>query len=288
MAAPSSNPTVRTAVQKVRERMGDVAPRVGIILGSGLGSLADAIQTPRAIPYADIPGFPHSSVPGHAGQFVGGSFGNTPVIAMQGRAHLYEGWPIEQAMLPVMTMVEMGIELLIVSNASGGINLRFKSGQIVAIDQHMDCMHRHPRSIDQDSSTLSRLGIPNRTCRPYASSWLEKAENVATQLGFSLPRGTYLATLGPNYETRAEYRAFARMGADMVGMSTVPEVLVASQLGVPTLAFSVVTNVAKPDAQTKTDHSEVLELSQVAQQRLVPLLRVLLETYVAPVPRPFP
>lgn len=253
-----------------------VQPRVGIVFGSGLGPLGDQIQNPTRIPYADLPGFPVSRVPGHSGNLILGSLCDTPVVAMQGRAHLYEGWSLEQATFPIRTMIAMGIRLLIVSNASGGINLRFRSGEIVLIDRHINSMFRAGPMPSPHFIDVAQWGIPGRTRDAYSRLWLDRASQCAIELGFHLSRGTYLATLGPNYETRAEYRAFARMGADMVGMSTVPEVLVAAQHGIDVLAFSIVTNVANPDRPSKTDHAEVLDWSTSAQQRLLPLLGKLL------------
>jgi purine-nucleoside phosphorylase len=272
----------RDAADWIRSHAPGFTPRVGIILGSGLGAAAQSIAQVSSFRYQDIPGFPRSYVSGHAGQLILGHLQSAPVIAMQGRAHLYEGWSVEQATLPVRTMIELGISLLIVSNASGGINLRFRSGQTVLIDHHLNWMNgirspRNPALVAVEARSV--MGVPVRTSCIYDPLWLGRAEKAAIELGFSLSRGTYLATLGPNYETRAEYRAFARMGADMVGMSTVPETIVASQHGIPTLAFSVITNVARPDAPTRTDHHEVLEWSQIAQSQLVPLIERLMVQY---------
>ena len=275
------------AVDWIRQRSPDFRPRVGIILGSGLGALANSIQATAIHPYQDVPGFPISHVAGHAGNLVLGTLGSVPVIALQGRAHLYEGWTVEQSTLPVRTMARLGIRLLIVSNASGGIAPRFRSGQTVLIDHHVNLMFRKGILITEVGNTKSgeskphaaSCGVPNRTAAIYDPNWMDRAEKEAMGLGFSLPRGTYLGTLGPNYETRAEYRAFAKMGADMVGMSTVPETIAASQLGIPSLAFSIVTNVAKPDAPSKTEHTDVLEWSKTAQKQLVPLIERLLSKY---------
>ena len=267
------------AADWVRHRSSNFQPRVGMILGSGLGSLAELICACGCYPYREIPEFPQSHVAGHAGNLVLGTLSSVPVVAMQGRAHLYEGWSVQQATLPVRTMVRLGIELLIVSNASGGINDRFESGQTVLIDRHVNLMFRSGVSCAEGRSGPAALGVPNRTSPIYSPLWLERAEKEAVGLGFSLPRGTYLGTLGPNYETRAEYRAFAKMGADMVGMSTVPETIVAAQLGIPSLAFSIITNVAKPDAPSKTEHADVLAWSRTAQERLVPLIERLLIRY---------
>lgn len=267
---------LENSVEVIRQRCPNAYPKVGLILGSGLGGLADMIENACVIPYADIPGFPLSNVSGHAGNLVIGNLGSAHVVAMQGRAHLYEGWSGQESTFPLRCMHALGINALIVSNASGGINPRFHSGQVVAIDNHIDWMHRTGILAAEAMSGPARHGLPNRLRIPYDISLLELAERLAMKLGFVLARGTYLATLGPNYETRAEYRMFAKLGADMVGMSTVPEVLVANQLGIPVLAFSIVTNVAKPDAPSVTEHTEVLDWSRRAQSQLIPLIEKIL------------
>jgi purine-nucleoside phosphorylase len=251
-----------------------------MVLGSGLGALAHEIEQATIIPYSEIPGFPLSHVAGHAGNLVIGRIGNTPVAALAGRSHLYEGWEAPHATLPLRVLARLGAEELVVSNASGGINPRFSSGQVVLIDQHIDCIRRSPflpeeTELQTSSYRLNSLGQHRRNGSPYDPSLLALAESMALRLGFSLSRGTYLATLGPTYETRAEYRMFAKLGADMVGMSTVPEVMIANHLGMKVLAFSIVTNVAKPDAPTKTDHAEVLDWSKKAQSQLIPLIKSL-------------
>jgi len=265
-----------SSVDVIRQHSPNAHPKVGLILGSGLGGLADMIENACVIPYADIPGFPLSKVSGHAGNLVIGNLGSVHVVAMQGRAHLYEGWSGQQSTFPLRCMHALGINALIVSNASGGINPRFHSGQVVAIDNHIDWMHRSGVLDSEAVKGAASLGLPNRLRNPYDPSLIELAERLAMKLGFVLARGTYLATLGPNYETRAEYRMFAKLGADMVGMSTVPEVLVANQLGLPVLAFSIVTNVAKPDAPSVTEHTEVLDWSRRAQSQLIPLIEKIL------------
>jgi purine-nucleoside phosphorylase len=256
----------------IKSRAPQIRPLVGLILGSGLGGLADIIARSITIPYTEIPYFPQSRVPGHAGNLVLGYLGAVPIVAMQGRAHLYEGLTAAQATYPIRCLHAMGIKTLIVSNASGGINTRFSSGQVVAIDDHVDWIRQNPlhqTSVDCGAVTV---GLPHRNRNPYDRELLNIAERFALKLGFTLSRGTYLATLGPNYETRSEYRMFSKIGADMVGMSTVPEVMVANQLGLKILAFSIITNVAKPDVQTVTEHNEVLDWTRRAQSQLIPLI----------------
>ncbi len=271
--------TLTEAVAFIRERSRQPGSQpiasIGLILGSGMGELADHIEAPTKIPYREIPGFPLSRVAGHAGYFILGEISGVAVIALAGRAHLYEGWDIAQATFPVRCLHSLGVTHLFLSNASGGINPRFHSGQIVLIDSHIDRLGQSLPRATSHQATNMEMGILRRSAAPYCESWMKKAETAATQLGFALARGTYLATLGPNYETRAEYRMFRKLGADMVGMSTVPEVVQASQLGMECLAFSIVTNVATPDAPQATDHAEVLDWSNQAQSQLIPLIKKL-------------
>ncbi len=247
-----------------------------MILGSGLGGLADSIDQPTRIPFEAIPQFPLPRVPGHQGCLIFGNLGGIQIAMLQGRCHLYEGWSSEEALVPLRTLIDLGIELVILSNASGGINPRFRSGQVVAIDSHIDWLFQGPKIPNPNPAIASMLG---RSHRSYDPLWLARAQETAIELGFQLSTGTYLATLGPNYETRAEYRAFAQMGAEMVGMSTVPESLLAMRSGVPVLAFSVVTNVANPDLPSATEHSDVLEWSKVARSKLEPLVKTIASKY---------
>jgi purine-nucleoside phosphorylase len=264
------------AVSHIRDQRPGFQPDTALILGSGLGALADKIEDATVLPYRTVPGFPLSHVAGHAGNLVLGRIGTTAVAALAGRAHLYEGWPPQQATFPLRCLHALGCKTLIVSNASGGINPRFVSGQVVAIDNHIDRMQMSPFRAEEWQPDSLESGQLHRNSNPYDSPLIAQAQAIAIELGFALATGTYLATLGPTYETRAEYRMFAKLGADMVGMSTVPEVALANHLGMRTLAFSIVTNVAKPDAPTKTEHSEVLDWSQHAQSQLIPLIQRLL------------
>jgi purine-nucleoside phosphorylase len=266
---------LQLAREMILSKWPDFRPQIGIILGSGLGSLAEQIERAVRIPYAEVPGFPRSHVAGHAGNLVLGYINSIPVVAMQGRSHLYEGWSAAEATFPLRCMHAMGITSLFVSNASGGINPRFVSGQVVLIDNHIDLMFKTGVSPIEIEAGAVPTGVPHRNRSPYDARWMELAQHQAISLGFSLSRGTYLGTLGPNYETRAEYRAFAKLGADMVGMSTVHEVTLANQLGIRVLAFSIVTNVARPDLQSVTDHAEVLDWSRRAQSQLIPLIQSL-------------
>jgi purine-nucleoside phosphorylase len=218
---PFSVDAVSQSVSQIRERRPGFSPQTALILGSGLGALADKIEDATVLPYASIPNFPTSHVAGHAGNLVLGRISNTPVAALAGRAHLYEGWSPQQATFPLRCLHALGCKTLLVSNASGGINPRFVSGQVVAIDNHIDRMQMSPFRAEEWQRDSLETGQLDRHSNPYDPQLIAQAQAIAIELGFALATGTYLATLGPTYETRAEYRMFAKMGADMVGMSTV-------------------------------------------------------------------
>lgn len=251
-------------------------PRVGIILGSGLGGLAGEVEKPIVIPYHDILGMPHLSAAGHAGELILGELSGCPVVLMRGRAHLYEGHPAFAATYGVRLMKALGAATLIASNAAGGLNPRFQVGELVLLDGHINLMHASGLKANENLDQSANIGLVHRTGPVYDPELLKAAQAAAHTLGFGLSRGVYLATLGPTYETRAEYRMFRRLGADMVGMSTVPETILGASLGMRVLAFSVITNVASPDCLTETTHEDVLVAAQNAQVRLVGILRQLL------------
>jgi len=258
-------------------RYANLQPKVGIVLGSGLGGLADVVEAPQVIPYADIPHMPRLTAAGHAGEWILGMIGEVPVVMMRGRAHFYEGHDPLRATYGVRLMRAMGVETFVASNAAGGLNPRFQVGYLVLIDSHLDWLYRSSlEDRDERMEQAQAAGSLMRCGRPYNRSLIALAESQALRFGFRLSRGTYLATLGPTYETRAEYRAFRKIGADMVGMSTVPEILLAASLGMRTLAFSVITNVAAPDVPAVTSHDEVLAAGQAAQAKLMKILRACL------------
>lgn len=250
-------------------------PEVAIILGSGLGGLADSIEHPTKIPYSQIPHFPVPSAQGHAGNLVLGFLSGMPVVAMQGRIHRYEGFSPDEVCFPLRCMQQLGAQTLIVSNASGGVNPRYISGDLVAIDQHINFLGQ-PSQADYAQTTLGRNGDI------YHRGLIERAHEHARRHGFALHQGTYLATLGPTYETRSEYRFFRAIGADVVGMSTVPETLCAAQLGMRVLAFSIVTNVALPDHSTSTNHLEVISWSEIAAPKLRQVVMGVLQELAGP------
>lgn len=239
-------------------------PCAALVLGTGLGPLAAQIQAPTVIRYADVPHFPRATALGHAGRLIYGRLGSTPIIAMDGRFHFYEGYGCDEITLPIAVMKALGAEFLILSNASGGLNPQFRSGDVMALADHINLMGRRTAPLTTARAQPSRSGQAS----PYDPRLIEVAQQIARESGFACHRGTYVAVLGPNYETRAEYRALRRMGGDAVGMSTVPEVLAAMRCELPVLALSTITNTARPDAPTSTDPREVLQIASQAEPRL--------------------
>lgn len=241
------------------------APRIGIILGTGLGNFAEQIAAEKKISYEDIPHFPRSTAIGHKGQLVCGTLQGISVVTMEGRFHIYEGYSAQQVTLPVRVMKHLGIQLLIVSNASGGLNPRYRSGDIMVIEDHINLMAANPLIGVNDD----RLGprFPDM-CRPYDSKLIERALEIARRENFVAHKGTYVALTGPNYETRAEYRFLKLIGGDVVGMSTVPEVIVAAHMGLRVLALSTVTNMCLPDAIQASSGEEVVAIAKAAEEKL--------------------
>ncbi len=218
-------------------------PQVGIVLGSGLGKLAEKIESPIIIKYSDIPHFVKSTAIGHKGNFIAGMLGGKFVIAMQGRFHFYEGYPMEKVVLPIRVMVKLGIEALFVSNAAGGVNYDFKVGDLMIIRDHINLL---PNPLI--GPNLDEFGprFPDMT-RPYDLKLIRLAEELSAEYGIKLRKGVYLASTGPTYETPSEYKYFRTIGADAVGMSTIPEVIVARHSNVPVFGMSVITNEAHDD-----------------------------------------
>ena len=227
----------------LRSRLGGKEPAVGIVLGSGLGKLADKIEDRTVVPYKEIPGFPVSTAIGHKGNFIYGKLGGKNVLAMQGRFHYYEGYPMELVTLPIRVMKVQGIKYLFVSNAAGGVNFDFKVGDLMVIRDHINLL---PNPLI--GKNLDEFGprFPDMT-RPYDPKLIRAAEEVAAELGIALKKGVYLAGTGPSYETPAEYKYFRLIGADAVGMSTIPEVIVARHSSIPVFGMSVITNEAHDD-----------------------------------------
>jgi purine-nucleoside phosphorylase len=240
-------------------------PKIGIILGTGLCSLAEAIEQEAVLPYAEIPHFPRSTAASHQGKLVCGTLCGQPVIAMAGRCHAYEGYSLQKATLPVRVMRLLGAELLIVSNAAGGLNPYFNNGDVMAIDDHINLMGDNPLIGVNDD----RLGprFPDMS-RPYDLELIEQAQQIARREGFPLHKGVYIALRGPNLETRAEYRMLRQIGGDVVGMSTVPEVLVAAHMSMRVLAFSIISNVCLPDALKPVSIEEIVATAAEGERKL--------------------
>ena len=234
---------IEKAADFVKSRIGNAEPEVGIILGSGLGKLGDRIEDRIVIPYREIPGFPVSTAIGHKGNFIVGRLGGKTVVAMQGRFHYYEGYPMELVVLPVRVMKRLGIRWLFVSNAAGGVNFSFRIGDLMIIRDHINLL---PNPLV--GQNLGEFGprFPDMT-RPYDPSQIRLAEKIAAEEGLEIKKGVYLAGTGPSYETPAEYKYFRMIGADAVGMSTIPEVIAARHASIPVFGMSVITNEAHDD-----------------------------------------
>ena len=247
---------VQEAAESVRARIGET-PRIGLILGSGLGGIAEVIADKHVIPYGEIPHFVCSTAPGHKGQFVAGRFGGKPVICMQGRLHFYEGHALSDIIFPVRVMKQLGVTSLIVTNAAGGINTSFQVGDLMLIEDHINFMGTNPLIGPNDASFGPRFCDMTYT---YTPALRQAAQEAAQALGLTLQKGVYLGCTGPSYETPAEIRAFRTLGADAVGMSTVPEVIAASHCGLQVLAFSLVTNMAAGILDQPLTEEEVIDI----------------------------
>jgi purine-nucleoside phosphorylase len=250
------------AVRAVAERLEGRTPRVGIVLGSGLGHLADEVQRPVRIPYREIPGFPQPGVAGHKGELVAGTLEGVPVLVQSGRFHLYEGHAADVAALPVRVFSRLGVQTLIVTNAAGGARPTFRAGTLMLIADHVNLMFRNPL-IGPVLEGEDRF--PDMS-EPYDAALRELARAAAREVGVGLEEGVYVGLLGPSFETPAEIRMLQRLGIDAVGMSTVPEVIVARARGMRCLGFSSITNLAAGTSPNKLNHEEVLEVGlQVGQ-----------------------
>jgi len=261
------------AAAAVREKWSGT-PRVGLILGTGLGGLAEQIEQEAVIRYEEIPHFPKSTVESHAGQLVCGKLSDVPIVAMEGRFHFYEGYSMQQVTFPVRVMKALGIEILIVTNAAGGMNPQQQLADLMVIEDHINLMGDNPlRGINDDN-----LGprFPDM-CEPYDQKLISLASQSALDLGIRAHTGVFIAVTGPNLETRAEYRMLRGMGADVVGMSTVPEVIVAKHASLRVLGFSIVTDLCLPDALEPVDIAKILKVAAEGGEKLARLIPHVLE-----------
>ena len=265
---------IHAASDYLSTRLQGRKPVIGIVLGSGLGKLADQIEDPIVVPYGDIPGFPVSTAIGHKGNFIIGNLAGKCVIAMQGRIHYYEGYGMNLVVLPIRVMIRIGIEYLFVSNAAGGTNLSYHVGDLMIIRDHINLL---PNPLIGPNMEEFGPRFPDMT-RPYEPALIRKAEEIAAQEGIELQKGVYVGVTGPCYETPAEYRFFRNIGADAVGMSTVPEVIVARHASVPVFGMSVITDVAHAtdDEEYVTDGNVIVAAANAAADRMTVIFKRLI------------
>ena len=260
---------IEEAIAEIKKHW-DRTPHAGVILGTGLGSLVKEIEVEATIEYGDIPHFPTSTAVSHAGRLVCGTLAGLPIVAMEGRMHMYEGYPLKMITLPVRVMKALGAELLVVSNACGGMNPNYRCGDIMVIDDHINLMGDNPLiGINDD-----RLGprFPDM-CEPYQQSLVDRALAIARKEDIIAHKGVFVAVAGPNLETRAEYRFLRTIGAAVVGMSTVPEVIVAVHCGLRVVGFSIITDMCLPDALKPANVEEIIAIANEAEPRLTTLVK---------------
>lgn len=267
---------VQETVKYIQDKT-NFTPHYGVILGSGLGGFADDIEIEHTIPYADLPNFPVSTVEGHEGRLIFGKIGQSNVVAMQGRFHYYEGYTMQQVTFPVRVMKYLGIEKLIVSNASGGVNPFYKVGDVVIIYDHINLLPEHPLRGPNDERFGPRFV---NMSEPYSRKMISKAKELAVSLGIDVKDGIYLGLQGPTFETLSEYRMVKILGADCVGMSTVPEVIVARHMGVECFGISVITDMGDTqEGVGNVNHDEVLIAARASEPKVRTLIKELIINY---------
>lgn len=262
-------PELVTKTALFLKKSGFDQPTVGIVMGTGLGAMADKIENPVSIPYAAIPNFPEATVEFHKGNLVFGKIGKTNIIAMQGRFHYYEGYSMQQITFPIRVMKELGIQYLFLSNAAGGINLSYKKGDLVLLEDHINMLPDNPLRGLSDPAFGQRFVDMSQ---PYDNALTNLIETNAASQNIIIKKGTYVSVMGPNLETKAEYRWLRSTGADMVGMSTVPEVIVANQIGIKCAAISVITDECDPDNLKPVNIAEIIEVAGKSDKVLSNLL----------------
>ena len=260
---------LNSAVEFIKEKIGDFKPQIGIILGSGLGDLADeyCLQT---IPYSEIPGFESSTVSGHKSKLVFAEINGKKVVMMQGRFHFYEGHPIQKVVFPVKVMKKLGVETLVVTNAAGGVNPEFKPSDLMIITDHINFMGVNPLIGANDNSMGERF--PDMSA-VYTPEYIKLAKEIAKKLGIRLEEGVYMALTGPSYETPAEVRMARTIGADAVGMSTVPEAIVASWAGMKVIGLSCICNSAAGVSTVGLSHADVIQAAGIAKDKFKTLVK---------------
>lgn len=262
---------VAEAAQFLQTKIGKLRPRVGVVLGSGLGAVASRVTEAVVIPYREIPHFPQSTVEGHAGRIVAGRLGGAPVLVMQGRVHFYEGYTPAQVTFPMRVLGAIGIEAVILTNAAGGICESYELGQLVALSDHINMMGWNPMVGPNEARFARKKNTGLRffdMTEAYSQRLRRLAQQAAHDEGITISEGVYLAVSGPSFETPAEIRAFRTLGADLVGMSTVPETIVARHMGIEVLGISCVTNKAAGMSERPLSHEEVFETGRLVERRL--------------------
>lgn len=266
---------VQETVNFIKSKTG-FSPEYGVILGSGLGSFTDDIAVEFTLPYAEIPNFPIVTVEGHKGALVFGTIGTKKVVAMQGRFHFYEGYSMKEVTFPVRVMKFLGVSKLIVSNASGGVNSNYKVGSIVLLKDHINMMPEHPLRGKNDERFGPRFV---NMSEPFSRKMILKAKEVATKLEIEVQDGVYLGLQGPTFETLSEYKMVKALGADCVGMSTVPEVIVARHMDLETFGISVITDMGNEESIHTITHEEVLQAANEAEPKVRKLIKELIVSY---------
>ncbi|MDD3688207.1 MAG: purine-nucleoside phosphorylase [Bacteroidales bacterium] len=264
--------TIKGTVSYIKTLIQD-EPEVGIILGTGLGGLVNEIDIKLSIPYNEIPDFPVSTVEGHSGKLIFGKLGGKNVVAMQGRFHFYEGYPMSQVIFPVRVMKYLGIKHLFVSNASGGVNPDFEIGDLMIITDHI-CLVPNPLIGKHNPEFGARF--PDMS-DAYDKNMVIKAKEIAAELGIKVQQGVYTATTGPTFETPSEYKYFRIIGSDTVGMSTVPEVIAARQMGIPCFAMSIITDLGVPGKIVEVTHEEVQKVAAAAESKMTKIFTKMIE-----------
>lgn len=267
---------IKETAEYIRGRVSTPIPTTAIILGTGLGALVDSIADKRYIPYNEIPNFPVSTVEGHSGNLIFGRLGDRPVMAMQGRFHFYEGYDMKTVTFPIRVMHELGIKTLFVSNAAGGMNPEFEIGDIMIITDHINLFPEHPLRGKNYEEWGPRF--PDMS-EAYSQRLIAHAKDIAKEKGIRVMHGVYVGTQGPTFETPAEYRYFHIIGGDAVGMSTVPEVIVARHMGIEVFGVSVITDLGVEGIVEKVSHEEVQKAAQAAQPKMMEIMTELVNRF---------
>lgn len=264
---------IRTTTAYIKNKIHDFEPEIGIILGTGLGGLVDEIEIEKQLMYSNIPGFPISTLEFHSGKLIFGMLAGKKVVAMQGRLHYYEGYSMQQITFPVRIMKMLGIKTLLVSNASGALNPDFKKGELMVIEDHINLQTDNPLRGNNDEELGPRF--PDMS-EPYRKDLIAKALEIADKNSIICHKGVYVSVTGPNLETRAEYRYLRIIGGDAVGMSTVPEVIVANHMNLPVFAVSVLTDEGFPEQLQPVSVEEIIAIAQEAEPKMTLILKELI------------